>query len=181
MKMSATIMAALLLTTMWLGGCKTAPKTEAGRTSLHKDAMATIDRFKAIDPTLDRFFRESAGYAVFPSVGKGAIGVGGAYGRGELFERGKMIAYCDLSQGTIGLQLGGQAYSEIIFFKNKEALTEFKSGNFTFAAQASAVAATAGSSVDADYDSGVSVFTIERGGLMYEAAIGGQKFSVVPK
>ncbi len=107
--------------------------------------------------------------------------MGGAYGRGELFEDGTVTGFCDLTQGTIGFQLGGQAYSELIFFENRGALLHFKSGNFAFAAQASAVAATAGASTDADYESGVIVFTMAKGGLMFEASIGGQKFSFVPK
>ncbi len=126
---------------------------------------------------MQELFDDAAGYAVFPSVGKGAIGVGGAYGRGELFEYGQVTGFCDISQATIGFQLGGQAYSELIFFETANALTRFRRGNFAFAAQVSAVAATAGVSADADYESGVIVFTMTKGGLMYEASVGGQKFS----
>ncbi len=160
-----------------LGGCSTAPTTAAKRASLHQDVLATISRFKQEDPSMRRLFDDAAGYAVFPSVGKGAIGVGGAYGRGELFEYGQVTGYCDMAQATIGFQLGGQAYSELIFFETATALTRFRRGNFAFAAQVSAVAATAGASADADYESGVIVFTMPKGGLMYEASIGGQKFN----
>ena len=164
-----------------LSGCSTAPKTQSKRDTLHADVLTTIDRFKREDPSMEALFKESAGYAVFPTVGKGAVGIGGAYGKGELFEGGKKIGYCDLSQGTIGFQLGGQAYSELIFFQNNTSLQSFKGGNLEFAAQASAVAATAGASANADFENGVLVFTMEKGGLMYEASIGGQKFSYVPE
>ncbi len=126
---------------------------------------------------MQQLFDSASGYAVFPTVGKGAIGVGGAYGRGQLFEDGQVGGFCDLTQGTIGFQLGGQAYSELIFFETATALTRFRRGNFAFAAQASAVAATAGASADADYESGVIVFTMAKGGLMFEASVGGQKFN----
>ena len=164
-----------------LGGCSTAPTSVGDKASLDAEVAATINLAKREDPGLKRFFDDSHGYAIFPAVGKGGIGVGGAYGKGELFEKGAMVGYCNLSQATIGFQLGGQVYSELIFFKHKAALDEFMTGNFAFAAQASAVALKAGVSADADYEGGVAVFTIAKGGLMYEASIGGQKFSFVPK
>jgi len=148
---------------------------------LERNASITISKFKTEDPTLDRFFQSAAGYAVFPNVGKGAIGVGGAYGKGVVYENGSVVGYTSLSQGTIGLQLGGQAYSEIIFFESAASLSNFKYGNMEFSAQASAVAATAGASADADFEEGVAVFTMAKGGLMYEASIGGQKFSYTAK
>ncbi|MHC4993836.1 MAG: YSC84-related protein, partial [Planctomycetota bacterium] len=98
-----------------------------------------------------------------------------------LYEEGSPVGYCDLSQGSIGFQLGGQVYSELIFFETHTALLNFKSGEFAFAAQASAVAATAGAAANVDYDGGVAVFTQAKGGLMYEASIGGQKFTFEPK
>ena len=136
-----------------------------------------IANFKSNDPGMKVFFDKAYGYAVFPTVAKGGFGIGGAYGKGEVFKKGKLIGYSSLTQLTIGFQLGGQAYSEIIFFKDKKTLDDFKGGNFEFGAQASAVAATAGVSADADYNNGVAIFTIVKGGLMYEASVGGQKFS----
>lgn len=162
--------------------CQTSPKTEGEKLDLRHDADATAAMFRQQDPSIkENFFDKACGWAVFPTVGKGAVGVGGAYGRGVLYEQGEIAGYCDLSQGTIGLQLGGQAYREIIFFEYKEALDWFKTGNLAFSAQASAVAVTAGASADAKYDRGVAVFTMTRGGLMFEASIGGQKFSYEPK
>ena len=144
------------------------------------DIAQTIATFKTKDPGLKRFFNEAAGYAVFPTVGKGGIGIGGAYGEGKVYRAGKYIGDTSLSQLTIGFQLGGQAYSEVIFFGSKAALDNFTAGNFEFSAQASAVAVTAGASADADYDGGIAVFTMAKGGLMYEASVGGQKFSFTP-
>jgi len=141
----------------------------------------TIADFKGSDPSLQAFFDKAYGYAVFPSVGKGGIGIGGAYGKGKVYRKGKLIGYTSLTQLTIGFQLGGQAYSEIIFFKDSRALNDFTGGNFEFGAQVSAVAVTAGASANADYSGGVAVFTRAKGGLMYEATVGGQKFGFTPK
>ena len=133
------------------------------------------------DPGIKRFFDDSAGYAVFPSVGKGGIIVGGAFGRGLVIANDQVDGFAALSQATIGLQLGGQSYSQFIFFRDQTALDHFKRGNFEFSAQASAVAIAAGASADANYDAGVAVFTIAKGGLMFEGSIGGQRFSYEPK
>jgi lipid-binding SYLF domain-containing protein len=144
------------------------------------------------------FFPKSYGYAVFPSIGKGGLGIGGAYGKGHVYEKGKLIGDTSVTQLSIGFQAGGQAYSQIVFFEDKRALDEFTSGNFEFGAGASAVAVTAGASANAgttgasagasggkkdattsgsEYYKGMAVFTIAKGGLMFEASISGQKFS----
>src|SRR5690606_34069387 len=112
--------------------------------------------FKNADSSLQGFLDKSYGYAVFPDVGKGGLGLGGAYGRGQVFEQGRLIGYCDLSQATIGLQAGAQTYSELIVFENKEALDRFTSGRFEFSANASAVALKAGAAAAADYTNGVA-------------------------
>ncbi len=148
------------------------------------------------------FFNKCYGYAIFPTVGKGGIGIGGAYGEGRVYEKGKMTGTVSLAKLSIGFQLGGQAFSEIIFFQDKRAYSEFTSGNFEFDASASAVAITAGAQAkagtegataganvgeskggqaDIGYTKGMAVFVHTKGGLMYEAAIGGQKFSFTPK
>lgn len=145
-----------------------------------KDAQEAIAVFKRADPGLSRFFARSAGWAVFPTVGKGAIGIGAAHGSGVLFEGGKAVGTCTLTQVTVGFQLGGQAYSEIIFFESAATLADFKKEAFALAAQVSAVAAAEGASANAKYQQGVAVFTIAKGGLMYEASVGGQKFSFEP-
>jgi lipid-binding SYLF domain-containing protein len=145
-----------------------------------KEAQETIAVFKKADPELSRLFDSAVGYAVFPTVVKGAVGVGGASGSGIVFEKGKAVGKASLTQATIGAQAGGQNYSEVIFFETVPALTDFKKGALAFAAQVSAVAASAGASKNVKYQKGVAVFTIGKGGLMAEASVGGQKFSFEP-
>jgi lipid-binding SYLF domain-containing protein len=147
------------------------------------------------------FFSKSYAYAVFPSVGSGALAVGGAYGKGRVYVHGRYVGDTKLGQLSIGFQAGGKAYSEIIFFEDKRALDEFESGSFAFGADASVVAVTAGANADAAtngssagasagdrdatthgvYHNGMAVFTVAKGGLMYSAAIAGQKFSYEPR
>ncbi len=145
-----------------------------------RDAKDIVDMFKKTDPGLDNFFARAAGYAVFPTVGKGGLALGGAYGSGVLFQQGRAVGKTTLTQVTIGFQLGGQAYSEIIFLQTENNLADFKKGQFALAAQASAVALSSGASANAKYQQGVAVFTSTKGGLMYEASVGGQKFSYDP-
>jgi len=145
-----------------------------------RKAEEAIALFKKTDPSVGKFFEKSVGWAVFPSVAKGAIGIGGAGGSGVLFEKGKAIGTTSLGQVTIGLALGGQEYAEIIFFENALALSNFKGGNFALAAQVSAVAAASGAAATAKYQQGVAVVTVAIGGLMYEASVGGQKFGFKP-
>lgn len=144
------------------------------------DAEQTVERYKKTDPDLKRFFESSAGYAVFSTVGKGGVGFGGAYGAGVLYEKGKATGRTSLTQATIGLQLGAQTYSEIIFFETEQALEEFKSNQFAFSAQLSAVALQSGASANAKYREGVAVFTSAKKGLMVETSIGGQRFGYKP-
>ena len=145
------------------------------------DVQKAIIAIKKADPGIETFFNNAAGYAVFPTVGKGGIVIGGAFGKGLVIVDGTVDGYTSMSQATIGLQLGGQAYSQFIFFRDETAVGHFRRGNFEFNAQASAVAITAGASADAAYDSGVAVFTHAAGGLMFEASIGGQRFKYTPK
>ena len=148
-----------------------------------KDQLAAAKallEIKKADPGIEKFFEDSAGYAVFPSVGKGGIGIGGAFGDGLVIVDEAVIGRTTLTQVTIGLQLGGQVYSEFVFFKDETALDDFQRGNFELGAQASAVAAKAGASADVDYNKGVAIFTNVGGGLMYEASVGGQKFTYTP-
>ncbi|MEM9253092.1 MAG: YSC84-related protein [Planctomycetota bacterium] len=155
------------------------PAAERGR-MLSADAYATELAFKKRDPTMQKFFESAYGYAVFPEVAKGGAGIGAAHGDGVVYEQGNKVGYAELSQGSIGFQLGGQVYSEIIFFQDQATLDKFKGGEFEFAAQASAVAASAGAGANADYADGVAVFTTGQRGLMFEASIGGQKFNFYP-
>jgi lipid-binding SYLF domain-containing protein len=143
----------------------------------HEDVQEVIEKFEEGDPGMQAWFKEAYGYAVFPSVGKGGIGIGGAHGKGLVYERGRLVGKTTLTEVTVGFQLGGQAFSEVIFFKDKTAFDDFTRENFEFGAQVSAVALTAGASADLAYNGGVAVVTATKGGLMYEASVGGQKFS----
>lgn len=143
-----------------------------------EESNKTMAEFKKKDPEIEKFFNNSYGYAVLYSVGKGAIGVGGAGGKGTVFEKGTPIGDVRMTQVTVGFALGGQKYAEVVFLEKEDDFDHFVNKNFEFAAQASAVALSSGASADADYRNGVLVFTMAIGGLMYEASIGGQKFKV---
>jgi lipid-binding SYLF domain-containing protein len=144
-------------------------------------AQEAIAAFKEKDSSVQRFFDKASGYVVIPTVGKAGFGIGGARGKGLLYENGAITATVTLSQLSFGFQWGGQAYSEFIFFEDAAALSNFKRGNYELGAQVSAVAITAGASADAEFNGGMAIFTQAKGGLMYEASVGGQKFKVEAK
>ena len=143
---------------------------------LELSAAKALITAKEKDSGMADVFDGAYAYAVFPKVGKGGIGIGGAHGKGIVIRGDSTVATTSLSQVTVGFQLGGQVYSQFILFKDKTAFDNFARGNFELGAQASAVAITLGASADANYDGGVLVFTIAEGGLMYESTVGGQKF-----
>lgn len=145
-----------------------------------KDSKEARAAFIRTDPSMENLFKHSAGYVIFPNVGKGAVGVGGAAGRGAFHEKGEMVGTAKMVQVTVGAQAGGQAYREIIFFENKEAVDRFMHNKLEFSAQTSAVAVKAGASANVNYRDGVVVFSQEKGGLMLEASLGGQKFTYKP-
>jgi lipid-binding SYLF domain-containing protein len=164
------------------------------------DYADTIQAFRKANDS-GRFFSKCYGYAVFPTIGKGGVVVGGAHGTGRVYVKGAYVGDAAVTQVTVGAQLGGEAFSQIIFFEDERAFKEFTGGHFEFGAQAQAVAVTAavgaqattggtggGANVGKDtaelkgvYQKGMAVFTLAKGGLMYEASIGGQKFSYTPK
>ncbi len=150
------------------------PEKKAEMASEAKEAIA---EFKQDDSGITVYFDQAYGYAVYPTVGKAGLGIGGAHGKGVVYEQGVIVGETTLNQLSFGFQWGGQAYSEVVFFESKDALDDFKNGNFELGAQASAVAITAGASTDLDYNDGVAIITRIKGGLMYEASVGGQKFS----
>jgi lipid-binding SYLF domain-containing protein len=139
-----------------------------------KEAKAT---FKAADPSMETLFKNSAGYVIFPNVGKGGAGVGGAAGKGTVYQKGVPVGTAQMVQVTVGAQAGGQAYREIIFFENKDELDRFMDNKFEFSEQVSAVAVKAGAAANTNYRHGVVVLSQEKGGLMLEASLGGQKFT----
>jgi lipid-binding SYLF domain-containing protein len=150
------------------------------RAAAQEDVPPVIEKFKAKDPGMGKIFADAVGYVVFPTVGKAGIGLGGARGKGWVYEGGHIIGKSTLTQVSFGFQFGGQAYSEIVFFQTPQALENFKQGHLKFDAQASAVALTARASADLAYRNGVAIVTMAKGGLMYEASVGGQKFSFKP-
>jgi lipid-binding SYLF domain-containing protein len=156
-------------------GCSTEPKTTEQKSTLSSEVTAALDDFRKADSDVQGELDRAAGYAVLPNLDKAGLGVGGTYGRGEVFEGGSMVGYCDLSETTVGAQVGAQRYSELIVFKDKAALARFKAGELKFAANASAVGIRSGSVKAANYRDGVAVFLHSKGGLMAEASIGGQK------
>jgi len=143
---------------------------------LKKEVPAAIESFKRADSTLTPFFEKAAGYAVFPNVGKGGVVIGGAHGQGLVYERDQLVGKASMTQATVGAQIGGQVFREVIFFETKEALDAFKQSKFEMNAQVSAVAAAEGAAKNAKYREGVLVFTRAIKGLMAEASVGGQKF-----
>ena len=167
------------------------------RADSYSDSIGVFKKSPEVQP----FFQSAYGYAVFPTIGKGGLGIGGAFGNGQVYQGGKITGTSTLVKLSIGFQAGGQAFSEIIFFQDKRAYDEFTSGDFAFDATASAVAITAGAQAKAGttgatagasagpetgkqapakYTKGMAVFIHAKGGLMYEATVGGQKFSFTP-
>ncbi len=150
----------------------------AQKKDMKTEVSNTIAEMKKKDPGISKFFHSSYAYAVFPNIGKGGLGMGGAGGKGIVFKGGQAVADAKMTQVTIGFQAGGQKYGEVIFFENAKAYNEFMSGTYEFAAQVSAIALKSGASADAKYQNGILVITMGKGGLMYEASVGGQKFKV---
>lgn len=161
----------------FLAACATAPRTVGDRNELMRNADSALTKARSENTSFDSIIRNAPGFAVFPTVGKGGMGIGGAYGRGIVYSNGTAIGYTDLSQGTVGAQIGGQSYTQILVFEDAHALNRFQNGNFEFSAQATAVALKSGEGANAKFRDGVAVFTMAERGLMAEAAVGGQKFS----
>ena len=163
-----------------LVSCSTAPGTKEGRDKLSKEAAASRQEWHKLDPSVEAFAKKGYGYAFFPEITKGGVGIGGAYGRAVVYEQGQHIGYADLTEGSLGLQLGGQTYSELIVFENKAAMDRFKANQFNFGANASAVIAKEGAAAHTKFVDGVAVFVRPIGGVMAEAALGGQKITYIP-
>jgi lipid-binding SYLF domain-containing protein len=144
------------------------------------DSKKAKAAFIKADGLMKDLFEHSHAYVIFPNVGKGAIGVGGAAGSGAVYERGKYIGAAKMVQVSVGFQFGGQAYREVILFENKDALDRFVNDKLEFSGQFSAIAVKEGASANVKYRDGVMVFTQGKDGLMLEAALGGQKFTYIP-
>ena len=143
---------------------------------LIQDSKVAKEEFIWEDASMKNLFDNSYGYVIFPNVGKGALGLGAGAGSGIVYEKGKMIGKAKMKQLNVGLQIGGQAYREVIFFKNRAALNRFRDDNFEFSRRTSAVLVKDGTASNPKYRDGVLIFTQEKSGLMYEVSIGGQRF-----
>jgi len=168
--MKKTVLAVLII--ILAASCVSAGEKETAIA----DARAALDAFKGQDSSLIAELEKAAGYVVFNSVGKGGFVVGGAHGKGVVFQKGNPLGSAELTQVTVGLQLGGQTFSELILFQTEQALRDFQKSSFSLSAQATAVAATSGAAATAPYANGVKIITMAKGGLMYEASLGGQQF-----
>ena len=164
----------------WMGGCSTAPKTEGDAAKLSANADAAVAGYKAKDSTLQPLLDKSVGWAVFPDIGKAGWILGGSYGKGQVYENGKMIGYADISEVSAGFQWGAQNFSELLIFMKQSDLDKFKGGDFSLGANVSAVALTAGAAGTTDPSKGVIALVDTKGGLMAEAAVGGQRMRFHP-
>lgn len=160
-------------------GCRVAPETTEQKQVLMAEVDEAIAVIKARDPSIQRFFDDSYGYAVLPKIVKGAFIVGAGHGKGAVFEQKELIGYCNMTQISGGISFGGEYYREYIFFKDKMDLDKFRTGEYTFSAQMMAIAARSGVAAKADYKGGMAVFILADVGLMADASLGGQKFNFV--
>jgi len=177
MRMIAIFTLGLVSMMALLTACSTTPEGTEEQSQLQKEAETTLADFRRSDADIANHINKAYGYAVFPTIGKGGLVVGGAGGRGVVYEQGRMIGYTTMSQATVGLQAGGQSYSQLILFEDKAALDRFTTGEWAMSAQATAVAAASGTGSTARYKEGVMVFVYNMQGLMGEASVGGQKFN----
>lgn len=161
--------------------CATMPETQSERDELTASARATLDAMKAKDPGLDVVLAGAAGYVVFPAIGKGGLIAGGAHGTGVVFQRGRAVGFAELNQASIGAQLGGQTFAELLVFWDPGKLEQLKQGRFSLGADASAVALSAGAASAARFDDGVGVFIMPRGGLMVDLSVNGQLIDFQPR
>lgn len=164
-----------------LAGCTTAPDSPESRTALLQNATATMEQMVRADPTVESLVRSGHGYAIFPEVVKAGAGLGGGYGQGAVYEQGQHVGFADLTMGSIGAQLGGQTFSELIVFQNKAAMDRFKLSPVDFTAGAAAMILQNGAAVNAEFIQGVAVIVRPITGAMAEATVGGQQFKFVPK
>lgn len=176
--MKSTLVSTTLI--LALGLFFTCPASVQADEELQDQVQEALSMLKAKDSTFEAAMKKAYGYVIFPNVGKGGFIVGGAGGKGAVYEGKKMIGTATLSQGTIGAQIGGQTFIEVILFSDRVPLNNFKKGKFEMSAGISAVAASEGVAEKADYENGMAVIVLPKKGLMAEASIGGQKFSFTP-
>ena len=179
LKSSPSLPIIFLLAGLFINNAVVAQSDEKDKKIVADAHVAKADFIKG-DALMQSLFDNSYGYVIFPNVGKGAIGIGGAAGNGAVFQKGTLIGMADMKQVSVGFQWGGQAYREVIFFETEADLNRFKENKIEFSGQASAVAVTKGAAANLKYKDGVMIFSQTKGGLMYEASVGGQKFKFRP-
>ena len=180
MKVASFTLVAALGMASGLIGCTTAPQTEAARETLSDRSELSLKAMERTSPEVRRMIAKGYGYAIFPEVGKGGALVGGAFGRGEVFQEGKFVGYAKIQQATVGAQVGGQTYDLLMVFQNAETMMKFKNNEWTASANASAVILKEGAGATTDFKDGVAIYVRPVGGAMAEASIGGQKFTFEP-
>ena len=178
--MNAKSIIGLVLMALVAGCASNTPPTKTEQTALLEKSDATLAAMQKMDPSLKTLLRDAYAYAIFPSASKGGLIAGGAYGRGIVYRHGVATGYADLSQATLGGQIGGQTFSELLVFENQDAFDLFRSGKLTLELNTSAVALDRTTKQRFEYRNGILVFTRPEGGLMAEATVGGQQFTFVP-
>jgi len=164
-----------------LSACATAPKSASGRAELEHESLTTLSTMTQRDPGLDAKLRSSAGYAVFPKIGKGGFIAGAAYGKGVLYEHGVKAGFVELNQASVGAQIGGESFAELIIFQDPAQVQRVKGGDFSLGGNVSAVALTAGAAATTQFVNGIAVFLMTHGGAMAEVSVSGQKINFVPR
>lgn len=163
-----------------VASCATAPKTASERSDLQARAETTLRTMQSRDASLKPLLDSAYGYAVFPDIGKGGFVAGGAHGRGVVFEQGRPTGFVQLSQASLGAQIGAQTFAELIVFADRESLQRLKQGNFSISGNASAVVLTTGAAASTRYANGIAVFVMPRGGVMAELSVSGQQINYEP-
>jgi lipid-binding SYLF domain-containing protein len=166
---------------LFVCGCDVTPQEPYEKVKLESETSEAVEIMKEKDPSMQTIFDNSYAYAILPKVFKGAFLAGFAYGRGEVYEKGQMVGYCEMKQASGGLSLGGEFYREIIFFRELQDLERFRTGEYAFAAQVTGVAIKWGAAAKADYKDGMAVFIMTDVGAMVDASLGGQKFEYESK
>jgi lipid-binding SYLF domain-containing protein len=173
MKLKTSLAAIAAL--MFLAGCNTTPRSGAVKEQLQSDAQSTVNKMESQDPGVRDLLHRAYGYIIFPSIGKGGLIVGGAFGRGVVYQQGNPIGTAKLEQGSIGAQLGGATFAEAVIFETSEALEKFRAGKFEFGADAQAVIVKSGAAGATSFRNGVAVLQMPEGGAFAGVALTGQK------
>jgi lipid-binding SYLF domain-containing protein len=181
MKSKTRSVVVMVLAMGLMAGCSTGSVTKEEGDALSKQAQASRQEWNKVDPQFEAFAKKGYGFAFFPEITKGGLVIGGAHGRGVVYEKGQHIGYADLTQASVGFQAGFQDYSQLIVFENQPAMDKFKRNEIDFGANASAVVADKGAAASAQFVDGVAVFVRPTGGAMAEASLGGQQIAYLPK